>query len=102
MPRSLSTAFERWVIERDDFHVLDEPFSAVYYLGPERVSDRYDLTEPDATSERVLASIVDGERPLFVKDMVHHVPERLREEGLRVLARGDRRPLLVHERLQRH
>lgn len=93
MPRSLSTAFERWVIERDDFHVLDEPFSAVYYLGPERVSDRYDLTEPDATSERVLASIVDGERPLFVKDMVHHVPERLREE----IARLGRHTLLTRD-----
>lgn len=58
--------------------MIDEPFSAVHYLGPERVSDRYDLTEPDATAEHVLASVVDAEQPLFVKDMVHHVPERMR------------------------
>lgn len=58
--------------------MLDEPFSAAYYLGPERVSDRYDLTEPDAFGEHVLASVVDAEQPLFVKDMVHHVPEKLR------------------------
>ena len=76
----MSTAFERWVIERGDFHVIDEPFSAVYYLGPERVSDRYELTEPDATADAVLASVAGDEQPLFVKDMVHHVPERLRPE----------------------
>ena len=31
VPRSISTAFERVFVERDDFEVLHEPFSASYY-----------------------------------------------------------------------
>jgi hypothetical protein len=30
VPRSISTAFERVFVERDDFEVLHEPFSASY------------------------------------------------------------------------
>ena len=33
VPRSISTAFERVFVERDDFEVLHEPFSAAYYYG---------------------------------------------------------------------
>src|SRR3712207_7439034 len=33
VPRSLSTAFERVFVERDDLEVLHEPFSAAYYYG---------------------------------------------------------------------
>lgn len=58
---------------------MDEPFSAVYYLGPERVSNRYPLTEPDSTADRVLGTIADAPTPLFVKDMIHHVPVSMRE-----------------------
>ena len=68
------------MIERGDHDVIDEPFSAVYYLGPERVSDRYDLTEPDATAERVMQEIACTPTPSFVKDMVHHVPVARRAE----------------------
>ena len=31
-PRSISTAFERVMIERGDFNVLHEPFSYLYYV----------------------------------------------------------------------
>lgn len=74
VPRSASTAFERMVIERGDHDVLDEPYSGAYYHGPERVSDRYPLSEPDATVEAITADIVDrAERgPVFVKDMAYH------------------------------
>jgi hypothetical protein len=34
VPRSISTAFERVFVERDDFEVLHEPFSDAYYYGP--------------------------------------------------------------------
>ncbi|WP_436796341.1 hypothetical protein [Actinospongicola halichondriae] len=74
VPRSLSTAFERWMIERADHHVVDEPFSAVYYLGPDRVSGRYPLTEPASTAAAVMETVERAPTPLFVKDMVHHVP----------------------------
>lgn len=80
VPRSGSTAFERWVIERGDHAVIDEPFSAVYYLGPERVSPRYRLEEPASTGARVLADVRNAPTPLFVKDMAHHVPHALWNE----------------------
>ena len=34
VPRSVSTAFERVFIDRDDALVLHEPFSHAYYHGP--------------------------------------------------------------------
>ncbi|MBA2443396.1 MAG: sulfotransferase family protein, partial [Rubrobacter sp.] len=41
VPRSISTAFERVFVERDDFEVLHEPFSASYYYSEDRLSERY-------------------------------------------------------------
>ena len=41
VPRSISTAFERVFVERDDFEVLHEPFSYAYYYGPDRPNDRF-------------------------------------------------------------
>lgn len=79
VPRSASTAFERMVIERGDHHVLDEPFSAAYYHGPERRSPRYGESEPDATVSRIATGIgaLAAEGPVFVKDMAYHLgPER--------------------------
>ena len=48
VPRSLSTAFERVFVERGDFEVLHEPFSASYYYSTERRSDRFASEEPEA------------------------------------------------------
>src|SRR5215204_6081903 len=48
VPRSISTAFERVFVERDDFEVLHEPFSASYYYGADRQSDRFADAEPKA------------------------------------------------------
>jgi len=74
VPRSASTAFERMVIERGDHHVFDEPYSAAYYHGPERISPRYPESEPDATVAGVAATIAAAARrgPVFVKDMAYH------------------------------
>jgi len=48
VPRSISTAFERVFVERDDFEVLHEPFSdAYYYYGEDKLSDRYADVEPE-------------------------------------------------------
>lgn len=76
VPRSRSTAFERVFVERDDFDVCHEPFSATYYHSPERRSDRFLDGDPDpaASAERVLAAMLrPRERRLFVKDMAYHI-----------------------------
>src|ERR671911_1556283 len=72
VPRSLSTAFERVFVERDDLEVLHEPFSASYYYSEDRLSNRYSDVEPKAENnyENVLAEVFKPrERRLFLKDM---------------------------------
>lgn len=74
-PRSRSTAFERTFVERGDFDVVHEPFSATYYRSHDRRSDRYLDGEPrpDASARQVLAEIErPRERRVFVKDMAYH------------------------------
>ena len=74
VPRSLSTVFERVFVERDDLEVLHEPFSASYYYGEDRLSDRYSDVEPEAEHnyERVLADIFrPREKRVFLKDMAY-------------------------------
>ena len=76
VPRSLSTAFERVFVERGDFEVLHEPFSASYYYSTERRSDRFASEEPEAEYgyAKVLARLLTpSERPVFFKDMAYHV-----------------------------
>ena len=74
VPRSLSTAFERVFVEREDLEVLHEPFSAAYYYGEERLSDRYSDVEPKAeyNYENVLRDVLEPrEKRVFVKDMAY-------------------------------
>lgn len=76
VPRSVSTAFERVFVERGDFEVFHEPFSASYYYSIERRSDRFADQEPKEEYEhrRVLKEILScDEKPVFVKDMAYHV-----------------------------
>ena len=76
VPRSMSTAFERVFVERGDFEVFHEPFSASYYYSTERRSDRFANEEPRAEYryDKVLAEILaPGETPVFFKDMAYHV-----------------------------
>jgi hypothetical protein len=75
VPRSISTAFERAFVERDDFEVFHEPFGDSYYYSEERLSDRYPDAEPKAehSYEKVLARILEPrEKRVFVKDMAYH------------------------------
>jgi Sulfotransferase domain len=75
VPRSISTAFERVFVERDDFEIFHEPFSASYYYSEERLSDRYSDVEPKAeyNYQNVLANILEPrEKRVFVKDMAYH------------------------------
>lgn len=75
VPRSRSTAFERIFVERDDFEVLHEPFSATYYHSAERRSDAFleGAPDPGAGAANVLADVLrPRDRRVFVKDMAYH------------------------------
>ncbi|HYF46462.1 MAG TPA: hypothetical protein VD926_09660 [Acidimicrobiales bacterium] len=84
-PRTLSTAFERMVIERGDHLVLDEPFARAYYFGPDRRSDRYPLSMPESTyanvRDGVLRTAEDHPR-VFVKCMAYQAGPGLTDEDL--------------------
>ena len=74
VPRSISTAFERVFVEREDFEVLHEPFSDAYYYGPDRMSDRFADAEPkpEHSFEKVLQRVLEPrDRRVFVKDMAY-------------------------------
>jgi hypothetical protein len=76
VPRSISTAFERVFVERDDFEVFHEPFGDSYYYSEERLSARYSDVEPKAeyNYQNILARIFEPhEKRVFVKDMAYHV-----------------------------
>ncbi|HEX5913338.1 MAG TPA: hypothetical protein VFY54_09450, partial [Rubrobacter sp.] len=80
VPRSISTAFERVFVEREDFEVLHEPFSASYYYGEDRPSDRFADAEPKAeySYERVLEDVFrPREQRVFLKDMAYHAKKVL-------------------------
>ena len=83
VPRSLSTVFERVFVERDDFEVLHEPFSASYYYGEDRLSDRYRDEEPrpESSYENVLAEVLrPREKRVFLKDMAYQAKPLIRPE----------------------
>ena len=83
-PRTVSTAFERMMIERGDHLVLDEPWSRAYYFGPERRSDRYPLTFPESTYDAVEAGVLAAGRTstVFVKDMAYHAAPGISDGAL--------------------
>ncbi len=83
-PRTVSTAFERMMIERGDHLVLDEPWSRVYYLGPDRSSPRYPLVFPEATATAVEAGVLaaGSGRTVFVKDMAYHAVDCISDAAL--------------------
>lgn len=75
VPRSISTAFERIFVERDDFKVFHEPFAASYYFSEERRSDRYADEKPkdEYRPDAVLTQLLEvSEKPVFFKDMAYH------------------------------
>ncbi|HEX6311546.1 MAG TPA: sulfotransferase family protein [Acidimicrobiia bacterium] len=81
-PRTVSTAFERMMIERGDHTVFDEPYSRHYYFGREKRSRRFadmlPFSGPDDILDRLEAA---AERaPVFVKDMAYHVDALARPE----------------------
>jgi len=83
-PRTVSTAFERMMIERGDHLVLDEPWSRAYYFGPDRRSDRFELTFPESTYGAVEAGVLAAgvDAPVFVKDMAYHAAPGITDDAL--------------------
>nr|VFK02985.1 MAG: hypothetical protein BECKH772B_GA0070898_103194 [Candidatus Kentron sp. H]VFK03302.1 MAG: hypothetical protein BECKH772A_GA0070896_103164 [Candidatus Kentron sp. H]VFK05939.1 MAG: hypothetical protein BECKH772C_GA0070978_103144 [Candidatus Kentron sp. H] len=72
-PRSISTAFERVMIERGDLKVLHEPFSYLYYFEKkmaEAVACRYseNLKQP-RQYEKIKEYILElsKDKPVFLK-----------------------------------
>ena len=87
VPRSVSTAFERVMRARGDLIVFSEPFSVPYYLGQEKVSDRFGSPGACASTEEwtsVVRELVAATEAgtVFVKDMAYHVAPRLDRELL--------------------
>lgn len=86
-PRTVSTAFDKMMRERQDHKVFTEPFSYAWYFGPERLSPRYSLEYPCKTFSSVLASIRKTTRPpsslpVFVKEMPYQLGPLLRPDVL--------------------
>jgi len=76
VPRSVSTALERVFVERGDFKVFHEPFSASYYYSPERRSDRFAAMEAkeEYGHEKIVERMLEiEEKPVYFKDMAYHV-----------------------------
>ena len=77
-PRSVSTAFERSIMELKDSKIFHEPYALSYHFGPERQSPRYlsipvDLKASYSEMERMLSKEYDGVEILFSKDMAYAV-----------------------------
>lgn len=86
IPRSVSTAFERMMMQRGDLKVLHEPFSESFYFSADAPSDRYtDVSEkPRKDFRLVLDQIfkIAQTRPVFFKDMAYHMNGRAEREIL--------------------
>lgn len=83
VPRSISTAFERVFVERDDFEVLHEPFSASYYHSEERLSERFsdEIPKPENNYPSVLEDVLrPREQRVFLKDMAYHAKPLIDED----------------------
>jgi hypothetical protein len=80
-PRSVSTAFERIMMERGDFKVLHEPFSYLYYVrGTDATIDQQHVDPGHPTDYRgIRDSVIAAARgePVFFKDMCSHCADSL-------------------------
>lgn len=82
VPRSISTAFFRAMMNKSDVRVILEPYSRAYYYGPERVSKRYtsEPIHPEYTFEKIKAMCEEDSgdgKTVFVKDMAYYLVNRL-------------------------
>lgn len=83
-PRSISTAFERVMMERRDFTILHEPFSYLYYVegGSASIGQEYvDPSHPTdyAGIKKLLLSTAES-GSVFFKDMCAHCGTELLDD----------------------
>ncbi|NEO99767.1 MAG: hypothetical protein F6K58_14025 [Symploca sp. SIO2E9] len=80
-PRSLSTAFERMIMNRGDFKILHEPFAYIYYVLEKRglptgmIVDAEHPTQFEDIKNQILHS--SRQQNVFLKDMAYHCYEYL-------------------------
>jgi hypothetical protein len=86
VPRSISTAFERMMMERGDFKVIHEPFSYFFYAKEQSAAAIGMNVDPDHPQDfdDILAMILKEaeKQPVFFKDMAYHPFTRANEEFL--------------------
>jgi hypothetical protein len=84
-PRSISTAFERVMMERKDFTILHEPFSYLYYVHRQGATISQQYVDPDHPTDYagIKAHIAQAatQRPVFFKDMCAHCFDDLAADG---------------------
>jgi hypothetical protein len=86
VPRSISTAFERMMMERGDFTVYHEPFSYYYYLEAGGVSHGLDPDPAHPTTFEGTLDMITGaakQKPVFFKDMSYYVIERADDDFIK-------------------
>ncbi|XP_074640879.1 uncharacterized protein LOC141898717 [Tubulanus polymorphus] len=82
VPRSISTAFFRAMMNNKDVKVHLEPYAKAYYFGSERLSERYPDSpiEPNSTFADIKDICEQPEsdcKAVFVKDMAYYLASRL-------------------------
>lgn len=86
VPRSLSTAFERSVMELKNVKTIHEAHNNAYFFGPERMTESQinhpDDIQPNATFEEAkqqLLSEYDGYDAVFAKNQAYFIEGRYEE-----------------------
>jgi hypothetical protein len=87
IPRSVSTGFERMMMERGDFKVVHEPFSYFFYAKEQSataVGMNVDPEHPQDFDDILSMILREAEsKPVFFKDMSYHPFSRTDEAFLR-------------------
>jgi hypothetical protein len=86
VPRSISTGFERMMMERGDFKVIHEPFSYFFYAKEKLAEAVHMNVDPNAPLDfpDILDHILSQAEtaPVFFKDMCYHAISRADREFL--------------------
>ena len=88
IPRSVSTGFERMMMERGDFKVIHEPFSYYFYAkaqGAAAVGMNVDPDHPQEYDETLAMIKTAAEtKPVFFKDMSYHAFDGANEDFMKL------------------
>jgi hypothetical protein len=84
-PRSISTAFERVMMERKDFKILHEPFSYLYYVHMKGATISQQYVDPGHPTDYAgIKSHIEQAatvQPVFFKDMCAHCYDQLEADN---------------------